>query len=133
MVQDSGKYNFQHCRIRVNEKVNVNFMRVMLRNYYDLEASEFLEFGFPIGFEVSTSDLHTKDQIWQYKNHKGAVEFPNDINAYILKESSQKAILGPFTSNPFQDNLIISPLNTVPKKETTEELLWISVIPRAKQ
>lgn len=120
IVQDSGKYNFQHCRIRINDKINVNFMRRMLKNYYDLEICDLLEFGFPIGFEGKTSDLHVKNQIWQYKNHKGAVEFPNDIISYITKESSHKAILGPFKNNPFQDTLIISPLNTVPKKDSND-------------
>ena len=57
MIQDSGKYYFQHCRIRVNEKINVNFMRVMLINYYDLEVCEFLEFGYPIGFD-ELENLH---------------------------------------------------------------------------
>ena len=119
-VQDSGKYNFQHCRIRVNEKINVEYMRIMLRDYQDLQVCDLLEFGFPLGFEGDIHNLSTKDQIWQYKNHKGALEFPDHINAYISKESSHKAILGPFKKNPFQDTLIISPLNTVPKREPSE-------------
>ena len=49
-VQDSGKYNFQHCRIRVNEKINVDYMRILLRDYQDLQVCDLLEFGFPLGF-----------------------------------------------------------------------------------
>ena len=91
-VQDSGKYNFQHCRIRVNEKINVEYMRILLRDYQDLQVCDLLEFGFPLGFEGDIHNLSTKDQIWQYKNHKGALEFPDHINAYISKECSHKAI-----------------------------------------
>ena len=76
MVQDSGKYNYEGCRVRVNDKINVTFMRTMLANYNDLQVCDFLEFGFPLGFEGSSENLHSKDQIWKYKNHKGATEFP---------------------------------------------------------
>ena len=116
-VHDSGRYNFQQCRIRVNDKINVDYMRLMLRDYHDLQVCDLLEFGFPLGFKGDTKNLHTKDQIWKYKNHKGALEFPRHINEYITKECSHKAILGPFKDNPFQDTVIISPLNIVPKKE----------------
>lgn len=95
-------------------------MRIMLRNYYDLQVCDFLEFGFPIGFKGCAKNLHSKDQIWKYKNHKGATQFPKDINSYIEKESIHEAIIGPFKSNPFDENLIISPLNSVPKKESNE-------------
>ena len=120
LVQDSGKYNYEGCRIKVNEKINVTFMRSMLRNYSDIQVCDFLEFGFPLGFQGSSQNLQSKDQIWKYKNHKGATEFPKHINSYIEKESQRGAILGPFKSNPFQDNLIVSPLNSVPKKDSME-------------
>ena len=95
-------------------------MRTMLINYKDIQVCDFLELGFPIGFKGCTENLISKDQIWKYKNHKGATEFPNDINAYIEKESKYGAVLGSFKNNPFQEKLIISPLNSVPKKETSE-------------
>lgn len=109
LIQNSGKYNFQQCRIRVNFKINVEFMRKMLVNYKDLLVCDLLEFGFPISFEGSTEKLHTKNQFWKYKNHTGAREFPEAINAYIEKEIKYKAIWGPFKNNPFQEKIIISP------------------------
>ena len=120
IVQNSGKYNYIGSRIRVNNKINVDFMRTMLRNYNDQQVCDLLEFGFPIGFQGSSQNLHIKDEIWKYKNHTGATEFPEHINSYIKKESQHGAILGPFKFNPFQDNLIVSPLNSVPKKESIE-------------
>ena len=92
----------------------------MLRDYQDLQVCDLLESGFPLGFEGDNHNLSTKDQIWQYKNHKGALELPDHINVYISKGCSHKAISGPFKKNLFQDSLIISPLNNVPKKEPSE-------------
>lgn len=92
----------------------------MLRNYKDLEVCDLLQFGFPIGFKGNENELKSYKEIWKYKNHKGALEFPEDVNAYINKESKYGAILGPFKNNPFSQNLIISPLNSVPKKDTTD-------------
>ena len=48
------------------------------------------------------------------------MEFPNAMVEYLEKEASNKAILGPFNSNPFKEGLKISPVNSVPKKDTDE-------------
>ena len=34
------------------------------------------------------------------KNHSSAIEYPNDVEAYIKEETEHQAILGPFTKNP---------------------------------
>ena len=84
-IQKSGKYNFQHCRIRINFKINVDFMRTMLINYKDIQVCEFLEFGFPIGFKDCTENLTSKDQIGNIKITKGQQSFPM-ISMLILKK-----------------------------------------------
>ena len=119
-IRESGKYNFESCRIPINEKINVDYMRQMLRDYKDIIICDFLEFGFPLGFEGNEDELPSHDQIWKYRNHKGATDFAVEINSYLEKESSINSILGPFKSNPFASKLVISPLNSVPKKDTTE-------------
>lgn len=40
--------------------------------------------------------------------------------SYLEKESYSVNILGPFDSSPFQTGMKISPLNTVPKKDSSE-------------
>ena len=119
-VQKSGKCNFQACRILINTRINTKFMKHMLINYNDFQVCELLDFGFPIGFEGSVENLFSQKQLWTYKNHKGATKFSDDINSYIQKESKYSAVLGPFKNNPFDSKLIISPLNSVPKKESCE-------------
>ena len=109
-------------------------MKHMLADYYDLQVCELLDYGFPIGFEGSVENLFSQKQFWKCTNHKGATEFPVDINLYIQKESKYSAILGPFKNNPFNSKLVISPLNTVPKKSLVkEESLWILAFQKEMQ
>ena len=97
-------------------------LRFMLQDYKDQQLCDFLEFGFPIGYNGNNEILQQiyKKDVWKFKNHKGAEQFPEDLNAYFGKESSNKAIMGPFKDNPFQSGIKISPLNSVPKKDSSE-------------
>jgi len=54
------------------------------------------------------------------KNHAGALAFPEQMFNDLQKEASHEAIIGPFASCPFEEGMIISPLNTVPKSNTEE-------------
>ena len=45
----------------------------------------------------------------------------------LSKEKSYGAILGPFADNPFICNIALSPLNTVPKKETVERRIILDL------
>ncbi|CAC5397434.1 unnamed protein product [Mytilus coruscus] len=98
----------------------------MLSDYPDREICKLLEVGFPIGFHRNKESLNLlrdfKDQkeVLQVKNHRGAVEFPNDMEKYLVKEFTKGAIIGPFHVNPFDHGIILSPLNAVPKKDSTE-------------
>ena len=67
----------------------------------------FLEFGFPLGYLGDSCILVDVDKknLWKYKNHQGAEEFPNDILLYLKKESQHRAILVPFKANPFNSAL----------------------------
>ena len=81
-----------------------------------------MEFGFPLGYLGDETLLKNveKKNLWKFKNHKGAEEFPVDMLSYLKKESHHKAILGPFKANPFNAGIKISPLNTVPKSDSLE-------------
>ena len=102
--------------------MNMEFIRSWLQDYEDTRLCDFLEFGFPVGATNVDSilfDVNKKD-IWKFKNHRGANEFPEEINKYFQKEIANNAILGPFKSNPFSSGIKISPLNSVSKKDTPE-------------
>ena len=119
MVKQSGKPNYKGCRVIVNNKINTEFWNRMLIGYNDTLVIELLQYGFPLDFQ---GDVHCfpKIELWKNKNHKGAESFPVQITNYLEKKKSNFSIIGPFKSNPFTDPLIISPLNTVPKKDTEE-------------
>ena len=120
-VRNSGKYNFQGCKVTVGHKFDAEFMERMLFDYMykDIEVCNLLKYGFPIGFD-STDSWFENIEVWKYKNHKGAEEFPDQIGTYLGKEAKKSAILGPFKSNPFSSQIKVSPLNSVPKKDTAE-------------
>jgi hypothetical protein len=40
------------------------------------------------------------------------------MEKYLKKECTYGAIIGPFFKNPFKTDMVISPLNSVPKKES---------------
>lgn len=125
-VRKSGKYNFQGCKIPVGHKFDVDFMKRMLQDYNDIIVCDLLKYGFPIGFvggDVKFESL----EIWKYRNHKGAEDFPDDINKYLGKENKNSAIIGPFKSNPFESDIKVSPLNTVPKKDTSERRIILDL------
>ena len=54
------------------------------------------------------------------RNHTGATDFQEQITNYLIKESSYQAVVGPFKDNPFNDPIALSPLNSVPQKDSSE-------------
>ena len=122
----SGKYNFEGCRFPLNTNLNIDYFRFMLDGYSDFEICDFLEFGFPIGYfgKVQQQEFTSLQFV---KNHKGAKDFPSEIQKYLNKELQNGTILGPFDHNPFICNVCISPLNSVPKKDTEERRIILDL------
>ena len=106
-VVQSGKYNFEGCRIPINDRLNIPYIRNMLHDYKDQQLCDFLEFGFPIGYTGNNEIVKdvSKKETWKYKNHKGAQEFREDMLKYLNKESTNRAIIGPFKENPFKSGI----------------------------
>ena len=46
--------------------------------------------------------------------------FPEQITNYLIKEASYQAVVGPFKDNHFNDPIALSPLNSVPQKDSGE-------------
>jgi hypothetical protein len=116
-VRQSGLYNYEGCKIQVNDKINTEFMRRMLgTDYRDLLVCDLLKYGFPIGFIDKGFHFDHLDS-WKYKNHSGANDYPNDINNYLGKESADSCIIGPFKKNPFTSELKIQFQKRILKKE----------------
>ena len=124
LVVDSKKFNFEFCRIPVNDRLNMSFLRHILSDYRDFQVCDLLEFGFPLGCSEHIRILKSNNRI---KNHKRAREFPSEIKSYLELELCKGTVLGPFKENPFQTQLLLSPLNTVPKHDTNERRIILDL------
>ena len=120
-VIESGKYNFEACRIPLKTNLNVEFFRFML-SYYGKAVVEFLEFGFPIGFSGKVQKRPSR-----VKKHKWVTAYPAEVKKYLRKEGSYGAVLGPFRIVPFSGEFCISPLNTVSKNDSAERRVFVCV------
>ena len=109
--------NYKGVRIPVNSNINIEFIRENLKKYFDEEIVQYLEFGWPIGV---TGEPPNKTRV---QNHAGARNFPEFIDSYIIKEIQHKAILGPYEENPFESNIFVSPLNSVPKEGNSRRII----------
>ena len=102
--------------------MNFEFLRDQLKDYKDAQLCDLLEIGFPIGYLGQGEILQNVNskEIWKFKNHKGADDYPHAMFEYLEKEAINKSILGPFKLNPFKEGLKISPVNSLPKRDTDE-------------
>jgi hypothetical protein len=58
----SSKLNFEDCKIKTDSKLNVDFFKFMLKDYFDYEICKFLEYGFCISSVCRKSQTQWKMQ-----------------------------------------------------------------------
>ena len=122
-VHASGKPNFQCCRIPVcQSSLNVSVWREKLQGYKDIAVCDLLQYGFPLDFDRSKT-VHSSAG----RNHKGARDYPQFIEKYFQKECTAKRIAGPYSENPLSVELIVSPLNSVPKDSVDERRVMVDL------
>ena len=93
-VKASGVPNFLKSRIPVRTQLNVKQWENVLQGYWDTQLLDLLKYGFPLDFN---RDVPLKcDKI----NHKSALLYPKDIEAYLNEERQYGAILGPYENFP---------------------------------
>ena len=91
----------------------------MLVDYHDYIVCDYLEFGWPVGYVRDSLPVR------HHRNHQGTVLFPEAIDTYLKTECSYGGVLGPFASNPFASDAMLSPLNSVRETSSRDLLLWI--------
>ena len=118
-VTNSGRYNFQGCKIPIPTSIRYDRLSKALGDGASPKEQKFLkllEFGMPLdckpGFGVS------KPQ----KNHRSALDFRTEINRYLQKNVQSQAMLGPFEQSPIP-GLCFSPLMSVPKEVTERRVI----------
>ena len=110
-VWHGGYPNRWGAQVPVESRWNLQTMETLMRDYEDKEVVEWLRYGWPIGrLPTLPQPGHST------KNHKGAVDYPEQLQKYINKEMSCGAVMGPYHKIPFDGKVGISPLSTRPKK-----------------
>ena len=114
-VHESGVPNYKGVRHPLPTNFNIALLQNLLIDYADREVVDLLLYGFPIQRDESTPLLLGN------RNHKGATEFPDHVDAYIDKELCLNATMGPFKDIPFTNMPVaISPLSTREKRDSDE-------------
>ena len=85
-----------------------------MAGYPDQIICEFLEFGWPNAY---MSDTLT---IFDLRTHRGALDFPDQVNAYLSKELKLRRTAGPFDTVPLAQVFVVSPLNIVERRDSEE-------------
>lgn len=117
----TGEPNYRVARIPVFSALNIAKWRELLQHYPDNVICDFLEFGWPIGYMSDTLP------IFDLRTHRGALTFPDHVNTYLSEEVQLGRIAGPFNKAPFMQGFVLSPLNTVEKRDSEERRVIVDL------
>ena len=94
-------------RLPVPSGLNIPEWRSRLSGYHNSSLSDFLEYGWPIGYTSLATPAST------HNNHGSAVAAPEVIQAYLDKEQNLGSLCRPFNANPLTKDLIIFSMQIV--------------------
>ena len=103
-------------------ELNLHEWRSKLQDFDDSVVCDYLEFGWPVGYDYHSNGFPTS----KLRNHKGARDFPQEVDLYLDSEIKRGAMAGPFTFVAFK-SMAISPLNSVPKQDNTERRIILDL------
>ena len=120
LIRDSGVPNFWGQRIPVSSDLNIPAWRKHLRDYFDQQLVDLIQYGFPLDFDRNL------DLISTFKNHASAVSFASHVDQYI-EEVQHGTLLGPLDDPPFKIHML--PFMTWPTsgskvRRTIVDLSW---------
>ena len=115
VVAFTGQPNYRIARVPIFFTFNIAMWRELLSGYPDQSICKFLEFGWPIGYMSDTLP------IFDLRTHRSALDFPDQVNAYLSKVLILGRISGPFDTMPLAQGFVVSPLDTVEKMRFREE------------
>ena len=90
LVKQFDCRNFLGAQIPVVSNLNIDKWKFHLRDYWDKQLLDLLEFGFPLDFNKSTVLTSTEE------NHASAKQFSSHVETYIQERIKHGAMLGPF-------------------------------------
>ena len=120
-VFSSGQFNYTGLRIPVPSRLNIPVWHALLQDYEDFVICDFLEFGWPLGYTNQTLP------VFDLRAHRGALNFPSAVQDYLSSEISLGRFAEPFDAPPFPDGFVVSPLNTVAKRDSQERRVIVDL------
>lgn len=108
-------------QVLVFSTLYIAMCRELLLGYPDEIIWEFLEFGWPIGYVSDTLP------IFDLRTHRGTLDFPDQVNAYLSKELELSRIAGPFDTVPLAQGFVVCPLNTMEIRDSEERRLIVDL------
>ena len=119
LVKESGKFNFEGCRIPIPTTIRYDRLRIALGDSASPKEQSvlgLLEFGMPIDCKPSYGVKKPQ------KNHHSAFGFSKEMGEFFRKGVQSQALIGPFDFPPIED-LCFSPLMSVPKEDSKRRVV----------
>ena len=119
MVRESGRHNFEGCKIPIPTAIRYDRIEAALGSEAtpkERRVLSLLEFGMPLNCKSNYGVCKPQ------KNHFSAVSHKEAIDEYIGKNVESQALLGPFTVSPIK-GLCFSPLMSVPKEDSKRRVI----------
>ena len=113
-VRATGVPNFLQARVPLPHQLRIPQWRYYLQGHSNISLVDFLEYGFPVGFNPAYPLESTN------RNHGSSLQYPGHVLSYLTKEVECQAMLGPFPHPPFWPWSHINPLMTRPKRNSTD-------------
>ena len=113
-VRDSGIPNCVGEQIPLPTKLKIKNWKKYLTDPKYSEILNCLSYGFSSGF---IRPITSMDMSLYEANHKSALEYPDQVDEYIVNELKNGSLKGPFDHPPFE-MCHLAPLLTVPKNDT---------------
>ena len=104
--------NYRGARVSLDHGLNITEWRNNIYKTTDPQLVDFLDYGFPTGFEgtqVPTLDI---------PNHSSSIAHPSHVHDYIATELRHEALAVPFSRPPFREWFRVNPMLTRPKRDS---------------
>lgn len=98
----------------IKTSLNIDNWNKYLHDYDDFMIVQYLHYGWPINYQSNVLPQST------LKNHSSAIKNNLCLMDYLVEELAHGAIIGPFSCNPFSCPCVVSPLQTVPKRDSSK-------------
>ena len=110
-IRSTGVSNVLAARVPINTRHNIQLMFQLATSVSDRHTVNCLLYGWPLNHDGSATTC-------TFGNHSSALKYAGHMDQYIRAEMDHQALLGPFITLPWSDQVAVSPMSTTPKKGT---------------